>query len=44
VHGTDGARRLADEAADRARDRLAAIPADTGVLADIVDGLAARTS
>jgi len=44
VHGEDGARRLADDAATRARDRLAAIPADTAVLADIVDGLAARTS
>jgi geranylgeranyl pyrophosphate synthase len=43
-HGADGARRIADEAAERAREKLAAIPADTSVLADIVDGLAARTS
>jgi geranylgeranyl diphosphate synthase type II len=42
--GVEGARRLADEAAGRARDRLAAIPADTSVLADVVGGLAARTS
>jgi geranylgeranyl diphosphate synthase type II len=44
VHGNDGARRLADEAAERARTRLAAIDADTSVLAEVVDGLAARTS
>src|SRR5438552_10820766 len=44
VHGRDGARALADEAADRAQARLAAIPADTSVLAEIVSGLAARTS
>jgi geranylgeranyl pyrophosphate synthase len=44
AHGEDGARRLADEAADRARARLAAVPADTSVLEDIVDGLATRTS
>jgi len=43
-HGEDGARRLADEAASRARDRLAEIPADTSMLVDIVDGLATRTS
>lgn len=43
-HGADGARRIADEAAEGARVRLAAIPADTSVLAEIVDGLAARTS
>jgi len=43
-HGEDGARRLADEAASRARDRLADIPADTSMLVDIVDGLATRTS
>jgi len=43
-HGEDGARRLADEAAARARERLAAIPADTSVLVEIVDGLASRTS
>jgi geranylgeranyl diphosphate synthase, type II len=44
VHGIDGARRLADEAADRARARLAEVDADTGVLRDIVDGLAVRTA
>jgi geranylgeranyl diphosphate synthase type II len=43
-HGEDGARRLADEAAVRARERLADIPADTSTLVDIVDGLATRTS
>jgi geranylgeranyl diphosphate synthase type II len=41
--GVDGARRLADEAAERAQARLAAIDADTGVLAEIVGGLATRT-
>jgi geranylgeranyl diphosphate synthase, type II len=44
THGEDGARRLADEAATRARDRLAEIPGDTATLVDIVDGLATRTS
>ena len=44
THGPDGARRLADEAADRARARLADVPADTSVLEGIVDGLATRTS
>jgi len=44
THGEDGARRLADEAAGRARERLAGIRADTSTLADIVDGLATRTS
>ena len=43
-HGAEGARALADEAAARARERLAAIPADTSVLADIVEGLATRTA
>ena len=43
-HGADGARRLADEAADRARERLAAVPADTSILLEIVDGLATRTA
>jgi geranylgeranyl diphosphate synthase, type II len=42
-HGEDGARRLADEAAERAHARLDAIGADTNVLAEIVAGLAART-
>ena len=44
TEGEDGARRLADEAATRARARLADVPADTSVLEDIVDGLATRTS
>jgi geranylgeranyl diphosphate synthase type II len=44
TEGAVGARRIADEAAARARARLDAIPADTAVLAEIVDGLAARTS
>jgi geranylgeranyl pyrophosphate synthase len=43
-HGEDGARRLADDAAERAHARLAAIDADTAVLADIVSGLATRTA
>jgi geranylgeranyl diphosphate synthase, type II len=43
-HGVDGARRLADEAAKRARARLAEIDADTSVLREIVDGLAVRTT
>jgi geranylgeranyl pyrophosphate synthase len=44
THGEDGARRLADEAAERALARLADVPADTSVLEDIVDSLATRTS
>jgi geranylgeranyl diphosphate synthase, type II len=44
VHGPETARRLADEAAARARERLGAIPADTSVLEEIVAGLAARTA
>jgi geranylgeranyl diphosphate synthase type II len=44
THGVDGARRLADESADRARAALGAIDADTSVLRDIVDGLAVRTA
>ena len=43
-HGEDGARILADEAAERAHARLGAIEADTSVLADIVAGLATRTA
>ena len=43
-HGAEGARALADDAAERAQARLAEIPADTSVLAGIVAGLAARTS
>jgi geranylgeranyl diphosphate synthase, type II len=42
--GADGARRLADEAAERAQARLTEIDADTEVLAGIVDGLASRTA
>jgi geranylgeranyl pyrophosphate synthase len=44
AHGETGARKLADDAALRARERLAAVPADTSTLIDIVDGLATRTS
>jgi geranylgeranyl diphosphate synthase type II len=44
LHGTEGARRLADEAAERARARLAQVDADTSVLEEIVDGLKARTA
>jgi geranylgeranyl diphosphate synthase, type II len=43
LHGADGARRLADEAADNARARLAEVDSDTSVLREIVDGLAVRT-
>ena len=42
-HGADGSRALAEEAAGRARERLASIPADTSVLDEIVSALAART-
>jgi geranylgeranyl diphosphate synthase type II len=41
--GADRARTLADSAAGRAHERLAAIPADTSVLDSIVSALAART-
>jgi geranylgeranyl diphosphate synthase type II len=44
THGAEGARGLADEAARRARERLAEVRADTTTLVDIVDGLATRTS
>jgi geranylgeranyl pyrophosphate synthase len=44
THGEDGARTLADEAAERAQARLDEVPAETAVLAEIVAGLAARTS
>ena len=44
THGVDGARALADEAAERAQTRLDDVPADTSVLSEIVAGLAARTS
>jgi geranylgeranyl diphosphate synthase, type II len=42
--GEERARRLADAAATRARERLAEIDADTEVLAEIVGGLAVRTA
>jgi geranylgeranyl diphosphate synthase, type II len=42
--GVEETRRLADEAAARARSRLVAVPADTSVLADIVGSLASRTA
>jgi geranylgeranyl diphosphate synthase, type II len=41
--GDDAARGLASDAAERAHVRLAAIPADTSVLQQLVDGLAVRT-
>jgi geranylgeranyl pyrophosphate synthase len=41
--GADGARNLADEAAERCRARLAEVDADTSVLREIVDSLAVRT-
>jgi geranylgeranyl diphosphate synthase, type II len=44
VHGAEGARRLADEAAARALGRLRDVRADTSVLEGIVAGLAARTA
>jgi geranylgeranyl diphosphate synthase, type II len=43
THGVGGARKLADEAAGRARAALEEVDADTSVLAGIVDGLAVRT-
>jgi geranylgeranyl diphosphate synthase, type II len=42
--GAEGARTLADEAAERARAALAGVDADTSVLEGIVDDLAVRTS
>jgi len=44
THGEAGARRLADDAAERAQSRLAAIDADTSVLEEIVAALATRTA
>jgi geranylgeranyl pyrophosphate synthase len=44
THGKEGARKLADEAAERAQARLEAIDADTSVLEEIVAGLATRTA
>ncbi|MCP9486347.1 MAG: polyprenyl synthetase family protein [Gaiellaceae bacterium MAG52_C11] len=43
-HGVAGARALADAAAERAQERLEAVPADTSVLAELVAGLASRTT
>ncbi len=43
-HGAESARRFADEAAERARARLAEIEADTSALREIVDSLAVRTA
>ena len=43
-HGAEGARTLADEAAERARRALSEVDADTSVLEGIVDELAVRTS
>ena len=42
--GAEAARALAHAVAARARDRLAAVPADTSVLEAIVDALAVRTA
>jgi geranylgeranyl diphosphate synthase, type II len=44
TQGEEGARRLADEAAERAQARLETIDADTTVLEEIVAGLATRTA
>jgi geranylgeranyl diphosphate synthase type II len=44
THGENGARALADEAAERAQARLESIDGDTSVLSDIVSGLARRTT
>ena len=44
TQGIDGARRFADEAAERARARLGEVGADTSVLRELVDGLAVRTA
>ncbi len=43
THGEDGARRIADESADRAQAALAQVAADTSVLAGIVENLRSRT-
>jgi geranylgeranyl diphosphate synthase type II len=44
THGLEEARRIADDAAARAQERLQAIDADTSVLEEIVAGLATRTA
>ena len=41
--GTEGARKLADDAATQAHERLDALQADTTVLRGLVKGLAVRT-
>jgi len=41
--GAEGARRLADDAAERARERLADVSGDVSVLRELVDELAVRT-
>ena len=42
--GAERARRLADEAAERARAALERVDGDTSLLRELVDGLAVRTS
>jgi geranylgeranyl pyrophosphate synthase len=44
TQGEEGARKIADEAAARAQERLVAVDADTSVLEKIVTGLATRTA
>jgi geranylgeranyl diphosphate synthase type II len=44
TRGEDGARKVADDAAARAQERLATVDADTSVLEGIVSGLATRTA
>src|ERR671936_381971 len=44
THGENGARALADEAAERSNARLEDVDADNSVPADIVSGLATRTA
>ena len=41
--GREGAERLADETADRARGQLDGVDAETSVLRELVDVLAVRT-
>ena len=42
--GAAGARRIAEESADRAQAALTRVAADTSVLAGIVEGLRSRTA
>ena len=42
--GVEGARRLADDAAERARERLDDLATDASVLRDLVKGMAVRTT